>query len=62
MASLSSSMVSMFNATNLGLVNVNVDVSLVRCDPAQEFLAVGSALTKQRRQEAETGEIHKTAS
>ena len=58
---LTTSGVSMTNENTLALVNLNLDVSLFRCDPSAEFLPVGSAMTTQRKQEAETGQIHKTA-
>lgn len=58
---LSNSLMSMTNENTLALVNFNVDLSLIRCEPAPEFLAVGSALTARRKLEAENGRIHKTA-
>ncbi|XEV00929.1 hypothetical protein FSHL1_006216 [Fusarium sambucinum] len=43
------------------LVNVNLDLTLFRCEPSAEFKPVGSALTIRRKKEAETGQTHKTA-
>ncbi len=53
--------VSVANENTVALVNINLDFSLFRSPPAQEFLPVGSALTVGRRQEAETGPTHRTA-
>ncbi|RGP70083.1 hypothetical protein FSPOR_4195 [Fusarium sporotrichioides] len=43
------------------LVNFNVDLTLFRCEPSAEYKPVGSALTIRRKEEAETGQTHKTA-
>ncbi|KAL7913895.1 hypothetical protein GGI35DRAFT_438893 [Trichoderma velutinum] len=58
---LSNSLVSVTNENTVALVNLNVDFSVFRCDPSPEYLAVGSALTTKRKQEAENGAIHATA-
>ncbi|KAK3294491.1 uncharacterized protein B0H64DRAFT_188735 [Chaetomium fimeti] len=58
---IANSAVSLTNENTLALVNINLDFSLFRCKPAQEFLPVGSALTIRRREEAETGPTHRTA-
>ncbi|KAK1657009.1 hypothetical protein BDP55DRAFT_699253 [Colletotrichum godetiae] len=55
------SLVSNRNEFSLALVNVNLDISLVRCNPAAEFQRVGSALTARRKREAGDGILHKTA-
>ncbi|KAK0748036.1 hypothetical protein B0T21DRAFT_279433 [Apiosordaria backusii] len=49
------------NENTVALVNINLDFSLWRCTPSPEFQPVGSALTIARKQEAETGELHRTA-
>ena len=53
--------ISLANENTIALVNINLDFSLFRCKPVEEFLPVGSALTVRRRQEAETGPTHRTA-
>lgn len=58
---LNNSIASFTNENTLALVNVNIDLSLFRCEPIAEFLPVGSALTTRRKEEAETGRTHKTA-
>jgi hypothetical protein len=64
---INNSLTSLTNENTLALVNINFDVSLLRdislhhCEPAQEFIPVGSALTAQRKLEAENGRLHKTA-
>ncbi|KAK8103520.1 uncharacterized protein PG998_010553 [Apiospora kogelbergensis] len=42
------------------LININLDFSVYRCNPSPEFLPIGPALTVRRREEAESGQIHKT--
>ncbi|PTB48833.1 hypothetical protein M431DRAFT_500766 [Trichoderma harzianum CBS 226.95] len=58
---LTNSLVSVANENTVALVNLSVDFSVFRCDPSPEYLAVGSALTTKRKQEAENGAIHATA-
>ncbi|KAK3333049.1 hypothetical protein B0T19DRAFT_115445 [Cercophora scortea] len=58
---IAGSTVSMTNENTVALVNINLDFSLWRCDPAPEFLPIGSALTVGRKKEAETGQSHRTA-
>ncbi|KAK2012149.1 hypothetical protein LZ32DRAFT_678456 [Colletotrichum eremochloae] len=55
------SLLSNKNEFSPALVNINLDISLFRCNPAAEFLRVGSALTSWRKKEAEDGHLHKTA-
>lgn len=43
------------------LVNFNVDLTLFRCEPLAEYKPIGSALTTRRKEEAETGQTHRTA-
>ncbi|KAK7425327.1 hypothetical protein QQZ08_008224 [Neonectria magnoliae] len=61
LGNISASLISAKNENTAALVNINLDVSLYRCDPPAEFLPVGSALAAWRKTEAEDGEIHKTA-
>ncbi|KAK0609430.1 hypothetical protein B0T14DRAFT_465885 [Immersiella caudata] len=58
---ISNSAVSAVNENTVALVNINLDFSLWRCNPSPEFLPIGSALTRGRRREAETGQAHRTA-
>ncbi|KAJ2980500.1 hypothetical protein NUW58_g6931 [Xylaria curta] len=55
------SVTSFTNENTAALVNINLDLTLFRCEPKPEFLPVGSALTSGRREEAESGQIHRTA-
>lgn len=61
LGSFGASLISAKNENTAALVNVNLDISLYRCDPPKEFLPIGSALAPWRKQEAEDGELHKTA-
>ncbi|KAK7409382.1 hypothetical protein QQX98_008444 [Neonectria punicea] len=61
LGNISASLISAKNENTAALVNINLDVSLYRCDPPAEFLPVGSALATWRKTEAEDGELHKTA-
>lgn len=58
---LSGSIIAANNQNIAGLVNINLDVSLVRCNPPVEFSPIGPALSLQRRKEAEGGQQHKLA-
>jgi hypothetical protein len=49
------------NENTLALVNFNIDFSLLKINPPQEFLEVGKSLSVCRRKEAEEGHIHQTA-
>ncbi|KAI0401806.1 hypothetical protein F4802DRAFT_396664 [Xylaria palmicola] len=55
------SVASFTNENTAALVNINLDFSLFRCEAKPEYVSVGTALTVQRREEAETGQIHRTA-
>lgn len=57
---LTNSICSFTNETTVALFNFNFELSLLRT-PLAEFLPVGQALTPNRRQEAESGNIHQTA-
>ncbi|KAI2623110.1 hypothetical protein GGR54DRAFT_629717 [Hypoxylon sp. NC1633] len=58
---IQNSITSFSNENTAALVNINFDFSLFRCEPLTEFHDVGSALTLRRKEEAETGQIHRTA-
>ena len=58
---ITGSLNSLTNENTVALVNVNLDLSLFRCQPLEEYLPVGPALTTRRKEEAESGQIHKTA-
>ncbi|KAH5442970.1 hypothetical protein HBI23_168910 [Parastagonospora nodorum] len=58
---LTASGVTGINENTLALVNFNVDFSLLKVTPPQEFLDVGNSLSSRRKQEAEEGRIHQTA-
>jgi hypothetical protein len=49
------------NENTLALANFNIDFSLLKVAPPQEFLHVGNSLSTGRKQEAEEGHIHQTA-
>ncbi|KAI1328451.1 hypothetical protein F5Y16DRAFT_154986 [Xylariaceae sp. FL0255] len=55
------SVASVNNENNIALINVSLDFSLLKCDAKPEFQPIGPALTVQRREEAESGPIHRTA-
>ncbi|KAK7981734.1 hypothetical protein PG988_003972 [Apiospora saccharicola] len=42
------------------LININLDFSVYRCTPSPDFLPIGPTLTVRRREEAESGQVHKT--
>ncbi|KAI0541825.1 hypothetical protein GGR58DRAFT_510635 [Xylaria digitata] len=58
---LQGSVSSFTNENTAALINLNLDFSLFRCETKAEYLPVGPALTMHRREEAETGQIHRTA-
>lgn len=58
---ISSAMTSVTNENTAALINVNLDFSLIRCDPLPEFQAIGPAISIHGRKEAESGQIRKTA-
>lgn len=57
----SGSIIAANNQNVAGLVNFNIDVSLVRCNAPEEFSTIGPALSLNRRNEAEGGQQHKLA-
>ena len=58
---ISSLFLSATNENNVGFANLKWDFSLVKVEAPVEFAPLGSALTRRRRDEAETGAQHKTA-
>lgn len=58
---LTNAFFSASNENTLALANVNFDFSVLKFDAPREFQVFGASLTKQRRDEAEDGSIHKTA-
>lgn len=58
---ISGSIAAANNQNIAGLVNINLDVSLVRCTPPVEFSSIGPALSLHRRKEAEDGQQHRLA-
>jgi hypothetical protein len=58
---LSNSLVSGTNENTLALVNFNIDFSLLKLEAPQEFSGLGLSLTRQRRELAEEGPVHRTA-
>jgi hypothetical protein len=58
---ITNSLTSLTNENTVALVNVSLDLSLLRCQPLEEYLPVGPALTRRRKEEAESGQIHRTA-
>jgi hypothetical protein len=55
------SLLSATNETTLALANFNFDLSLVKLDAPSEFKDLGRSLTRQRREMAEEGAVHRTA-
>lgn len=49
------------NENTFTLANFNIDFSLLKIVPPTEFLDVGNSLSTFRKQEAEDGDIHRTA-
>ncbi|KAI9802802.1 MAG: hypothetical protein M1833_001401 [Piccolia ochrophora] len=57
---ITSSLLSAVSENAFGLANFNFDFSLIKFEAPPEFQAVGSALSTQRRADAEDGPLHKT--
>jgi len=55
------SIVSATSENSASLVEFNLDFSLVKLQPLPEFSPLGSALSTQRRNNAENGELHQLA-
>ncbi|MCJ1384979.1 hypothetical protein MMC17_008097 [Xylographa soralifera] len=58
---ITNSVLSATNENTLALANLNFDFSLVKVEAPKEFSALGSALSMQRRINAEEGPLHRTA-
>ncbi|RYP09729.1 hypothetical protein DL765_008338 [Monosporascus sp. GIB2] len=58
---VAASWLSACQETNIGLATVNLDFSLVKVEPPEEFRAVGRELTHRRKEAAENGSQHITA-
>lgn len=58
---ISNSLVSGTNENTLALVNFNIDFSLLKLEAPGEFTGLGLSLTRQRRELAEEGPVHRTA-
>lgn len=54
-------MISAVNQNSIGLANFNIDFSLVKFTPSQEYSGLGTALSLRRRENAEDGPLHQTA-
>lgn len=58
---ITASLASGTNETTLALINFNVDFSLLKFEAPKEFSALGSCLSRRRKQMAEEGPVHRTA-
>ncbi|RYP24071.1 hypothetical protein DL765_000799 [Monosporascus sp. GIB2] len=58
---ISNSLVTGVNENTLALASLNFDFSLVKFQAPEEYSAVGNALAKSRRENAESGTTHRTA-
>lgn len=64
MASIGKIQAALAAATNevtLAAANINFDFTLIKCEAPKEFKILGSALSKNRKDNAECGPIHVTA-
>lgn len=59
--SIKNSVIAFTTENTAALFHLNLDFSLFRCETKPEYLPVGTALTVHRREEAENGQIHRTA-
>ena len=57
---LTNSFLSATNENNLALANFNIDLALVKYGAPKEFSELGTALSVNRRRNAEHGPLHKT--
>lgn len=58
---IQNSILSATNENSLALINFNFDFSLRKVVAPHEYTAIGTALSSQRRKDAEDGPSHKTA-
>ena len=55
------SVVSATNENTIGLANFNIDFSLVKIEAPVEYQGLRSALSSRRIENAEQGQVHRTA-
>jgi hypothetical protein len=60
-AQIANSLVSGTNQNTLALANINLDFSLIRVSPPKEYEGLATALSRHRRENAEEGQLHRTA-
>ncbi|KAM0326772.1 hypothetical protein ACHAQA_006646 [Verticillium albo-atrum] len=58
---ISAALLTNRNEINFALANLNFDFSLVKVTAPPEYASLGTALTRRRQEEAESGPAHKTA-
>ncbi|PMD33354.1 hypothetical protein L207DRAFT_498840 [Hyaloscypha variabilis F] len=58
---LSGSLISATNQNTVGLANFNIDLSIVKITPPEEYARLGISLSQRRRENAEEGPLHRTA-
>ncbi|KAI9652764.1 MAG: hypothetical protein M1831_006566 [Alyxoria varia] len=58
---LSGSLIFAVNENFAAFANLKIDFSLLKVEAPNEFNPLGMALSERRREEAETGDLHKTA-
>jgi len=61
MPQVSGSLISATNQNTVGLANFNIDFSIVKITPLQEYAGLGTSLSQRRRENAEAGPFHRTA-
>jgi hypothetical protein len=49
------------NQNTVGLANFNVDFSIVKITPSEEYAGLGISLSQRRRENAEEGPLHRIA-
>jgi hypothetical protein len=58
---ISGSLATAQNQNTLALANFNIEFSLIKVSAAEEYQALGTALSQHRRKNAEEGPLHRTA-
>ncbi len=58
---VSASLLSATNQNNLGLANFTLEFALVKVEAPAEYTGLSTALSKGRRENAEDGPLHRTA-
>ncbi|CZR51175.1 uncharacterized protein PAC_01050 [Phialocephala subalpina] len=61
MAQVSASLISATNQNTVGLANFNINFSIIKITPLQEYTRLNISLSQQRRENAEEGPLHRTA-